>query len=64
MNSIIVVIVLKDTESIWHASVKAIPYVCKFTPEPRLLKYIFLKIEDNKYLILESLKSTYIKPRS
>lgn len=34
--------VLKDTKRIRHASVKAIPYFCKFTPKPRLLKYVFL----------------------
>lgn len=48
---IMMVIVLKDTERIWHASVKAIPYVCKFTPKPRLLKYVFLQIEENKYIL-------------
>lgn len=49
-----IVMVLKDTERIWHASVKAISYVCKFTPEPRLLKYVFLQIEDNTYEIFVS----------
>lgn len=37
----------EDTEGVWHACVKAIPYFCKFTPEPWLLKYVFLQIEDN-----------------
>lgn len=43
-----IVMVWKDTERIWHASVKAISYICKFTPKPRLLKYVFLQKEDNK----------------
>lgn len=42
-------IVSKDTKRIWHASVETIPYFCKFTAEPRLLKYIFLQKEDNTY---------------
>lgn len=46
---VMMAIVLKDTKRIWNASVKAIPYFCKFTPEPRLLKYVFLHIEDSKY---------------
>lgn len=41
-------IVLKDTQSVWHAGVKAISYVCEFTPKPGLLKYVFLPKEDDK----------------
>lgn len=49
MNSI----VLKDTERIWNAGVKAIPYFCKFNSEPRLLKNVFLQIEERILNILK-----------
>lgn len=37
----------KDTQRVWHASVKAVSYFCKITTKSWLLKYVLLQKEEN-----------------